>query len=270
MPPITDPADWIDTAARERPDHSFIRTATGTALSYRALREQSGRFASALRTRRVVPGDRVAVQVDKSIDAVLLYIACLREGAVFVPINVANTPSEVEYFLRDARPRLAVVRPADRDLLMPLAHRAGVQYLETLGADGTGSLIDLLAAPTVEPAASRAGGIDSPAAIVYTSGTTGRSKGAILTRGNLASNAAVLAAAWRFSADDVLLHTLPLFHVHGLFAAINTVLASGSSLLLMPKFEATATLELLPEVTVYMGVRRITPGCCRSRGSIVK
>jgi malonyl-CoA/methylmalonyl-CoA synthetase len=249
-----DPADWIDNAARNRPGHLFLRTPEGLELTYEALRHQTGRFASALKARGVVPGDRVAVQVDKSADAVLLYIACLRMGAVFVPINVANTANEVDYFLRDARPRLAVIRPVDRPLLEPLADRAGVQQVETLGADGTGSLIESVRRCAAEPGPLRAGGIDSLAAIVYTSGTTGRSKGAMLTRGNLASNAAVLAAAWRFTERDVLLHTLPLFHVHGLFAAINTVLASGSCVLLIPKFDAAAVLALLPTVTVYMGV----------------
>jgi malonyl-CoA/methylmalonyl-CoA synthetase len=254
MPSSIDPADWIDNAARNRPGHLFLRTPEGLGLTYEALRHQTGRFASALKALGVLPGDRVAVQVDKSAEAVLLYIACLRMGAVFVPINVANTANEVDYFLRDARPRLAVIRPADLPLLEPLADRAGVQQVATLGADGAGSLIESVRRCAAEPGPPRAGGIDSLAAIVYTSGTTGRSKGAMLTRGNLASNAAVLAAAWRFTERDVLLHTLPLFHVHGLFAAINTVLASGSSLLLIPKFDAAAALALLPTVTVYMGV----------------
>jgi malonyl-CoA/methylmalonyl-CoA synthetase len=195
----------------------------------------------------------VAVQVDKSVDAVVLYVACLRAGAVFVPINVANTVREVDYFLSDAEPRVAVVRPQDRALLEPAAARAHVDHLETLGVDGDGSWLDRVKnCHAAEPAGPL--GPDSPAAIVYTSGTTGRSKGAVLTRGNLASNAEVLAAAWRFTAADVLLHTLPLFHVHGLFAAINTVLASGSQLLLHPKFEAAAVLSQLPKATVYMGV----------------
>jgi len=128
-----------------------------------------------------------------------------------------------------------------------------VAYVETLGANGEGSLLDLVGRSSPRPVRS-GGGREFAGGIVYTSGTTGRSKGAVLTRGNLASNAEVLADAWHFSERDVLLHTLPLNHVHGLFAAINTVLASGSSLLLMPKFDAVAVLERLPEATVYMGV----------------
>jgi malonyl-CoA/methylmalonyl-CoA synthetase len=249
-----DLTDWIENAVRRHPQRLFLRTPRGRALSYAALRDQTTRFASALMARGVIPGDRVAVQVDKSADAVLLYIACLRMGAVFVPINVANTANEVEYFLSDSQPRVAVVRPADRAVLEPLAHRAHVPHVETLGTDGEGSLPQLASHCAVISELPRSGGSSSLGALVYTSGTTGRSKGAMLTRGNLASNAAVLAAAWRFTEDDALLHTLPLFHVHGLFAAINTVLASGASLLLMPKFDAAAALAQLPGVTVYMGV----------------
>jgi malonyl-CoA/methylmalonyl-CoA synthetase len=249
-----DPAAWIDSAALDQPDRPFLRTPAGREMSYASLREQSGRFAAALMRRGLKPGDRVAVQADKSVEAVLLYIACLRMGAVFVPINVANTPHEVDYFLRDSQPRLAVIRPADRSLLERPALLAGVAHVETLGADGEGSLLDLVRQSGAAPGRLQAGAADAPAAIVYTSGTTGRSKGAVLTRSNLASSAAVLARAWRFTSDDILLHVLPLFHVHGLFAAINTVLASGSSLLLLPKFDAASALNHLPQVTVFMGV----------------
>jgi malonyl-CoA/methylmalonyl-CoA synthetase len=170
-----------------------------------------------------------------------------------VPINVANTANEVEHFLRDSRPTVAVVRPQDRAVVEAVAREAGVASVETLGVDSDGSFFDL---------ASRSGDFKTPAmldpkslaAIIYTSGTTGRSKGAMLTRDNLASNAAVLVDAWRFTARDVLLHTLPLFHIHGLFVAINTVLASGSSLLLLPKFDAAQALGQLAQATVYMGV----------------
>ena len=253
MIPTADPADWIEIAARDQPDRVFLKTPAGRELSYGALREQSGRFAAALMRRGVVPGDRIAVQVDKSVDAVLLYIACLRMGAVFVPINVANTPNEVDHFLRDSQARIAVVRPADHELLRPQAKRAGVD-LESLGADGEGSLSALMRQGDAKLQLARSGGAESLAAIVYTSGTTGRSKGAMLTRANLASNAAVLAESWRFTSRDVLLHVLPLFHVHGLFAALNTVLASGSSLLLLSNFDAAAVLTLLPQATVFMGV----------------
>ncbi len=251
--PTTDPDEWIESAAGNHPQRAFLKTAAGREISYGSLREQSARFASALRQRGVRAGDRVAAQVEKSPEAVLLYVACLRIGAVFVPINTANTPHEFEYFLRDSQPHVAIVRPPDLPMLAPLARRAGVVHVETLGEEGEGSLPGLVGESPGECGAA-AHAASSPAAIVYTSGTTGRSKGAVLTRANLATNAAALVEAWRFTGSDVLLHTLPLFHVHGLFAAINTVLASASSLLLLPKFAAGSVLRHLPEVSVYMGV----------------
>jgi malonyl-CoA/methylmalonyl-CoA synthetase len=254
MPAVVDPASWVDHAARNHPQRIFLKTPAGRNLNYRALHFESGRLASALRRRGVVPGDRVAVQVDKSAEAVLLYVACLRMGAAFVPINVANTPNEVDYFLRDSNPRVAVVRPGDRALFEPLAARAGTAHVDTLGVNGEGSLVDLAAQFEGSSGVTQVGDSNSLAAIVYTSGTTGRSKGAMLTRGNLASNAEALVEAWRFTGDDVLLHALPLFHVHGLFAAINTVLASASGLLLLSKFDAADILTHLSNVTVYMGV----------------
>jgi malonyl-CoA/methylmalonyl-CoA synthetase len=253
MPPLSDPTDWVESAARDQPHRPFLITPDGLEISYRSLLELSGRTAAALTRRGVAPGDRVAVQVEKSPEAVLLYIACLRLGAVFVPINVANTANEVDYFLRDSQPRLAVIRPTDRAMLASTAAQAGVQHVETLGADGEGSFPELLRQcdAGLLPRNLEA---HSPAAIVYTSGTTGRSKGATLSRANLASNATTLAEAWRFTGRDILLHALPLFHIHGLFTAINTVLASGSSLLLLPRFDAALTLQHLPQATVYMGV----------------
>jgi malonyl-CoA/methylmalonyl-CoA synthetase len=247
-----DPIDWFEKAAC-RSERVFLRTPDGHNFSYAALCEQSGRLVAALTQRGVQSGDRVAVQVDKSAEAVFLYAACLRMGAVFVPINVANTPNEVDYYLRDSQPRVAVVRPQSRALIEPLALRAKVDVIETLGADGTGSL-PLLAADSGADFAPRKLEGGSIAAIIYTSGTTGRPKGAMLTRSNLASNAAVLAEAWRFREADVLLHTLPLFHIHGLFVAINTVLVSKSSLLLLSKFDASQTLEYFSHASVYMGV----------------
>jgi malonyl-CoA/methylmalonyl-CoA synthetase len=248
-----DPIDWIE-AAGGRSERLFLRTPEGRNYSYAALCEHSARIAAVLMQRGVQSGDRVAVQVDKSPEAVFLYVACLRMGAVFVPINVANTPNEVEYFLRDSQPRAAIVRPQDRMLIEPLAGRANVACVETLGTDGAGSLPLLAADPGADFTAPRKLDRGAIAAIIYTSGTTGRPKGAMLTRENLASNAAVLAEAWRFCDTDVLLHTLPLFHIHGLFVAINTVLASRSSLLLVSKFDAGTAVELFAQASVYMGV----------------
>ena len=247
-----DPSDWIEEAAA-LPHRLFLRTPAGRKIGYAELREQSGRIAAALTARGVLPGDRVAAQVDKSPEAVLLYVACLRMGAIFVPINAANTSNEVEYFLRDSQPRVIIVRPSECNAMEPLAKQAGVMHVETLGTGGEGSLTELAGkrGADFQPVRCDKG---STAAIVYTSGTTGRSKGAMLTRANLASNALALAEAWRFNENDVLLHALPLFHIHGLFVAINTVMASGSSLLLLPKFDAAEVLAHLRDATVYMGV----------------
>ena len=142
--PTTDPDEWIESAARNHPQRAFLKTAAGREISYGSLREQSARFASALRQRGVRAGDRVAAQVEKSPEAVLLYVACLRIGAVFVPINTANTPHELEYFLRDSQPHVAIVRPPDLPMLAPLARRAGVVHVETLGEEGEGSLPGLV------------------------------------------------------------------------------------------------------------------------------
>ena len=244
----------VEDAGRTQPNELFLKTAEGRECTYRSLIEQSARYAAALAQWGVAPGDRIAVQVEKSVEAVLLYIACLTSGVVFVPINTANTVNEVEYFLRDSKPRLAVVDPSKRAAVEPLARDLGLGNVETLDAQGEGSL-----STRVRSIAAAAGPFDrfdagALASIIYTSGTTGRSKGAMLTRGNLASNAAALAAAWRFSRSDVLQHVLPLFHIHGLFVAINTVLASASSLLMMAKFDAPSTLEHMRGATVFMGV----------------
>ena len=254
MPAALDLGLCVEDAGRTQPNELFLKTAEGRVCTYRSLVEQSARYAAALAQWGVVPGDRIAVQVEKSVEAVFLYIACLTSGVVFVPINTANTVNEVEYFLRDSKPRLAVVDPSKRAAVEPLARDLGLSHVETLDAQGEGSL-----STRVRSIAAAAGPFDrfdagALASIIYTSGTTGRSKGAMLTRGNLASNAAALAAAWRFSRSDVLQHVLPLFHIHGLFVAINTVLASASSLLMMAKFDAPSTLEHMRGATVFMGV----------------
>jgi malonyl-CoA/methylmalonyl-CoA synthetase len=235
------------------PSRTFIQTA-GRRYSYRDIHDLSGRLASALASRGVIQSDRVAAQIDKSPEGVALYLACLRLGAVFVPLNTAYTLAELEYFLADSQPRVAVVQPAALESVRAIARKAGVEQVETLGADGTGSLLQLAATRSALDFVAFAGTPAALAALLYTSGTTGRSKGAMLTRGNLASNAATLAAAWRFDTADVLLHALPIFHVHGLFVAINTVLASGSSMLFIAKFDADQITRLLPRATVMMGV----------------
>jgi malonyl-CoA/methylmalonyl-CoA synthetase len=250
----TDPYAWIESYAHEAPERLFLQTPAGRHLTYETLHRQSGAWATALSQRGLMAGDRIAVRVDKSIESILLYLACLRIGAVYVPINTDHSASEVEYFLQDAQPRLAIVRPAETALFSRIAAQAGVAHLETLGAEREGSLPELVERCDTQASPRALLGAEAPAAILYTSGTTGRSRGAMLTRGNVASNATALAAAWRFTASDVLLHMLPLFHVHGLFAALSTVLASGSSLLLLDGFDAKLALRYFPAVTVFMGV----------------
>jgi malonyl-CoA/methylmalonyl-CoA synthetase len=253
-PSRTDPSAWIDEAAATRGERPFLTTGDGRRLSYRDLDRETRRLAATLSALGVAAGDRVALQADKSAEALLLYVACLRLGAVLLPLNTAYTARELGYFLSDARPRLVVVRPADRATLEPLAHEAGCEHIETLGAGGDGSLAALARAASAEFALPTGLPASALAALLYTSGTTGRSKGAMLTRGNLASNAAALADCWRFTAHDVLLHALPLFHVHGLFISLNTVLAAGASLLLLDRFDAAEVLRRLPAVSVVMGV----------------
>lgn len=250
-PSTSDPFTWIEDAIAFDPDAAVLETTDGAILSYAELDRRARAFASALAAIGVAPGDRVLVQVEKSLEAILLYLACLRLGAIFVPLNTGYTDAELGYFIADSEPRLLVVDPARQADLRRLA--AGRADVATLSAGGDGTLAVRAASPT--PALPRfAADADTLAAFLYTSGTTGRPKGAMLTRGNLASNAATLAAAWHFTRDDVLIHALPLFHAHGLFVAVNTVLAAGASMLLMPRFDASEVLRLMPRATLFMGV----------------
>lgn len=233
------------------PDAPFALLDDGRRYTYADMVDVSGRFANALVSLGVKPGDRVAVQVEKSIDALMLYLGAVRAGAIFLPLNTAYTPAEIEYFLGDAEPAVFVCDPAKADALKPYAQKAGAK-LETLGV-GTGSLFDKAQAAATA-FADVARGPDDLAAILYTSGTTGRSKGAMLSHDNLASNALALVDYWRFSKDDVLLHALPIFHTHGLFVATNCVLFSGASMILLPKFDPEQIFKYLPQATCLMGV----------------
>ncbi len=231
----------------ERP---CLQVAGGRDWSYGELNDLSTRIAELLAGVPVAAGDRVLVQVDKSPQAVALYLACLRLGAVYVPINTAYTGAEVEYFLRDAQPALFVCRPSDQSTL---AGVAGSVTVLTLGADGDGSLLEqaTMAEPLDEAVPRNP---DDLAAILYTSGTTGRSKGAMLSQHNLLSNAESLLDCWGWRDDDVLLHALPIFHVHGLFIALHCAFLSGTPVNFVPKFDPKTIVECLPESTVLMGV----------------
>jgi malonyl-CoA/methylmalonyl-CoA synthetase len=234
-------------------DRPFIESAEGRVWSYRELDETSARFARLLASLGVAPGDRVAALTEKSPEAILFYLACLRAGAIYLPLNPAYREPEVEYVLGDAEPALMVCGPERQADFAESARAAGVRHLLTLDAAGDGSLVD--SSRDLEPAFESAPvAADDLAALLYTSGTTGQPKGAMLSHGNLAANALTLHAAWGFEPGDVLLHALPIFHTHGLFVATNCVLLAGGTMLFLPRFEAGEVIRLLPRATVFMGV----------------
>jgi len=234
-------------------ERDFITTLDGQRYLYADMLTLSGRIAAHLRGMGVAPGDRVAVQVDKSPEALMLFLGCLRAGAVYLPLNTAYTEEELAYFLDDAEPVLFVHQPREQARAERLAERCGVSHIQALDTAGGGSLLEnALATEADERIARRAP--DDLAAILYTSGTTGRSKGAMLTHDNLASNAATLADYWRFTREDRLIHALPIFHTHGLFVACNVALMAGSSMVFLPKFDADQIIDLMPRSTALMGV----------------
>jgi malonyl-CoA/methylmalonyl-CoA synthetase len=224
----------------------------GPGLSYRDLVAGAGRFANALVALGVKPGDRVTVQVEKSAANVLVYLGVLKAGAVYQPLNTAYSPSELDYFIADAKPTVIVTDPALSAAVQEIAGRRGGTVV-TLDADGGGELAKLAAgmAPDHEtvPRAS-----DDLAGLLYTSGTTGRSKGAMITHNNLVSNTVTLHEVWRFVPGDVLLHVLPIFHVHGLYVALGTAFLNRSEMIWHRKFDADAVMRDLPRATVMMGV----------------
>lgn len=234
------------------PQRLLVATDDGRSLTYGEMLARSAQLAHALVQSGVTPGDRVAVQVEKSPEAVLLYLACLRAGAVFLPLNTAYTLPELGYFFGDAEPRLVVCDPDRVADIGPLAETSGAG-VATLGNDGHGSLTDSASRQSTE-FSDVARGPDDLAAILYTSGTTGRSKGAMLSHENLASNARVLVEHWRFTSNDVLIHALPIFHTHGLFVATNVILMAGASMLFEARFDPARIVSLLPRATTLMGV----------------
>lgn len=225
----------------------------GPAHTHGDLEAASARYAGLLQRLDVHPGDRVAVQVEKSPEALCLYLACLRAGAIFLPLNSAYTEAELAYFIDDAEPRLVVCHPDAEAGLRALCDRAGVAHLLTLGTEGDGSL-PARAQDLPDTFDTLAVSEDDIAAMLYTSGTTGRPKGAMLSHRNLSWLAGTLARIWAFSRDDVLLHALPIFHGHGLFVSTNVVLTSGASMLFLPRFDAVEVCRLLPRATAMMGV----------------
>ena len=221
--------------------------------SWRDLDQASARIANLLAALNLPARSRIAVQVEKSVEALLLYLATLRAGHVFLPLNTAYQSAEIEYFIANAEPAVVVCAPANFGWVSKIAFQAGTQSVFTLGDDRSGSLLERAAhcSDQHEPVAS---GKDELAAILYTSGTTGRSKGAMLSQGNLLSNARVLKDYWGWQKDDVLIHALPIFHVHGLFVAIHGALLNGSKMLWFAKFDPAAVIGRMRDATVFMGV----------------
>ena len=230
----------------------FLHLPDGSRISHAAFLGRAAGFAHALTGLGLTPGDRVAAQVDKGADALALYAGCVQAGLVYLPLNPAYTAAEVDYFTGDAGAALLVATP---DRVAALAHVAAAHgaQIQSLGVDGDGTLADLAQGQPARFHTVARSAADL-AVILYTSGTTGRSKGAMLTQANLLCNAQVLAAAWRFSAADVLLHALPIFHTHGLFVATHVSLLTGGAMILLPRFDADAVFALLPQATAMMGV----------------
>jgi malonyl-CoA/methylmalonyl-CoA synthetase len=256
------PAD-LDTIAVEPAD---ARTGTSpAAYTWRELDETSARIANLLDSLELPPGARVVAQTEKSVEALILYLAVLRTGRVFVPLNTAYRASEIVHFLNDAEPAVVVCSGQSFESVSALARQAGTAHVLTLNEDRTGTLLESAARHRAEhePAPVHA---DDLAVILYTSGTTGRSKGAMLSHANLLANTATLHACWGWHPADVLIHTLPIFHVHGLFVAAQGALFSGAKMLWFNRFDARAIVRRMPEASVFMGVPTLYVRMLRENG----
>ena len=230
-----------------------VETDEGLRYSWQDLDRATAMMANLLQSLDLPEGSRVAVQVEKSVEAMVLYLACLRAGCVFLPLNTAYQSAEIDYFIGNAEPAVVVCSPANFGWVSKLAFKAGTQHVFTLGDDRTGSLLERAAHHSDQHTPAHCGP-DDLAAILYTSGTTGRSKGAMLSHGNLLSNALTLKGYWGWQPDDVLIHALPIFHVHGLFVASHGALLNGSKMVWFAKFDPKATIARMAGATVMMGV----------------
>lgn len=239
----------LRAASIGREAHLFASLPSGDEMTFGDLFAGAERMAAALAEQGFQPGDRVAVQVAKTIQAIQLYLGTVMAGGVFLPLNTAYTTSELSYFLSDSTPRVVVCDPSREAEIHAIA---GAAKILTLDQTGTGSLASAASSQSGFDPIPRAK--DDLAAILYTSGTTGRSKGAMLSHGNLASNSATLSAYWRFTSDDVLIHALPIFHTHGLFVATNVSLLAGGQVIFLPGFDVDAILDAMPKATALMGV----------------
>jgi malonyl-CoA/methylmalonyl-CoA synthetase len=234
------------------PGKLAIEQLDGSRISYAELIARAGQMANVLVARGVKPGDRVAAQTEKSVSGLVLYLATVRAGAVYLPLNTAYTLNELDYFIGDAEPSLVVCDPSKAEGIGSIAAKVGAK-VETLGPDGKGSLTEAADKAKAEFATVPRRN-DDLAAILYTSGTTGRSKGAMLSHDNLASNSLTLVDYWRFTKDDVLIHALPIYHTHGLFVASNVTLFARASMIFLPKFDPDVIIKLMARATVLMGV----------------
>jgi malonyl-CoA/methylmalonyl-CoA synthetase len=234
-------------------DSIAVETESGLFYSWRDIERASAMIANLLDALKLEKGARIAVQVEKSVEAMLLYLATLRAGYVFLPLNTAYQSAEIAYFIGNAEPAVVVCTSRNASWVGPIATAAGTRHVFTLDDDRTGTLLEVAALCSDQhtPAQRKA---DDMAAILYTSGTTGRSKGAMLSHGNLLSNAEVLKDYWGWTEGDVLVHALPIFHVHGLFVALHGALLNGSKMLWFSKFDPKRIVQKLPEATVFMGV----------------
>ena len=238
-------------------DEVAVETDNGLLYSWRDIERATAMLANLLESLNLPSGARIAVQAEKSVEAMLLYLATLRAGYVFLPLNTAYQSAEIEYFVGNAEPAVVVCSKKNFGWVSKIAFKAGTQNVFTLGDDRTGSLLDRAAHCSDQhtPAVKAA---DDLAAILYTSGTTGRSKGAMLSHGNMLSNALVLKDYWgwrtREQGGDVLIHALPIFHVHGLFVALHGALINGSKMIWLSKFDPALVIKKLPEASVFMGV----------------
>ncbi|UCD69340.1 MAG: malonyl-CoA synthase [Betaproteobacteria bacterium] len=243
----------IARAVANGPDRIAIETEDGASFTYGELHREVARMANALLEVGLQPGDRVAAQLHKSVASLFVYLACLRAGLVYLPLNTAYQSSELDYFLRDAEPGLILVEPDNADAVTALSKASVGAPVMTLAEDKDSGLAQRVAEASAR-FDTRLCAASDLAVIIYTSGTTGRSKGAMVTHGNLVSNARALTQVWRFNNDDVLLHTLPIFHVHGLFVATHCALTSGARMLWHDRFDAAAVVRQLKRASVFMGV----------------
>lgn len=238
-------------------DSCCIETSDGRFYSWRDLERASAKMANLLSSLDLAPNSRIAAQVDKSPEALFLYLATLRAGYIYLPLNTAYQEAEVAYFIGDAEPAVVVCTPRNFGWVAQIAFKAGTQHVFTLGQHGHDKTIgSLLTRATPQPDHYQTVNREPQdlAAILYTSGTTGRSKGAMLSHANLASNALVLQQTWHWQAGDVLLHALPIFHIHGLFVAVHGALLNGSKMIFLTRFDAAEVIRHLPRASVFMGV----------------